>query len=238
MLELRNVTAAYGQVQVLHGVSLKVREGTVAALLGRNGMGKTTTVHTIIGFLPLQDGEILLRGEPVAGLSPNRIAQRGIALTPQGRRIFSSLSVRENLLMAARNGRGGGTGWTLERVYEWFPRLRERASVRGTLLSGGEQQMLALARALMTNPDLLLLDEPSEGLAPMIVRDIGRIIGELKEEGLSILLVEQNLKLALAVADDVYILNKGQVVHACTPDALRLDEELQAQYLGASTGRT
>jgi branched-chain amino acid transport system ATP-binding protein len=192
-------------------------------------MGKSTAVHSIIGFVPPRQGSITFKGQPISGLPTNQIAQRGMAIVPQGRRIFPSLTVRENLLMAARNG-----AWTLAKVYEWFPRLQEREQLKGMLLSGGEQQMLAVGRALLTNPDLLLMDEPSEGLSPIFVREIGRIIQQLKAEGLSILLVEQNLSLALTVADTIYILNKGNVVHQCTPDELRHDEEVKGRYLGAA----
>lgn len=232
MLELQEIHTYYGASQVLHGLSLQVAGGSVAAVLGRNGMGKSTAVHSIIGFVPPRAGAIWLHGEKISGLPPYQIAQRGVALAPQGRRIFPSLTVRENLTMAARYRTGG---WTLEKVYAWFPRLQERATFKGTLLSGGEQQMLTIGRALMTNPDLLLLDEPSEGLAPLFVKEIGRIIRHLKADGLSILLVEQNLALALAVADVIYILHKGAVVHHCTPEELRQNEDVKVRYLGATT---
>lgn len=234
MLALDNIHTYYGNSQVLQGVSLQVPRGAVVALLGRNGMGKSTTVHSIIGFVPPRSGSIKLRDMEISGLAASKIAQRGVALVPQGRRIFPSLTVRENLMMAARAGQGNGR-WTLEKVYEWFPRLQEREQYKGTLLSGGEQQMLTIGRALLTNPELLLMDEPSEGLAPMFVQEIGRIIQQLKDDGLSILLVEQNLSLALSVADNIYILNKGVVVHECTPAELRGDEAVKARYLGAGT---
>lgn len=234
MLELQEVYTYYGNSQVLRGVTLTVAQGSVVALLGRNGMGKSTTVHSIIGFTPPRSGTIRFQGQEIQNLPANKIAQRGVALVPQGRRVFPSLSVRENLTMAARR-RQHGHGWTLAKAYEWFPRLQEREHYKGNLLSGGEQQMLTIGRALLTNPVLLLMDEPSEGLAPLLVREIGRIIQQLKQHGLSILLVEQNLSLALAVADTIYILNKGMIVHQCTPEELQQDEVVKARYLGAGT---
>jgi branched-chain amino acid transport system ATP-binding protein len=233
MLELADVHTYYGKSYVLQGTSLYVKEGSVVALLGRNGMGKTTTIRTIMGFTPMRRGVIRFRGKEISNLDSYRIAQIGIGLVPQGRLIFPSLTVLENLTMAARGGEKGGS-WNLDRVYSIFPVLKKRANFRGTLLSGGEQQMLAIARALMTNPQLLLMDEPSEGLAPIIVREISRIIRELKESGFSILLVEQNLPMALAVADYVYIISKGVIVYQSTPDKLRGDEEVKVKYLGAA----
>ncbi len=233
MLELVDVHTYYGESYVLQGVSLEVREGSVVALLGRNGMGKTTTIRSIIGFTPPRRGTVRFKGKDIAGLQPYRIAQMDIGLVPQGRHIFPSLSVEENLTMAARGG--GKTGaWTLDRVYSLFPILKERAKYKGNLLSGGEQQMLTIARALMTNPYLLLMDEPSEGLAPIIVQEIARIIDQLKESGFSILLVEQNLPMALGVADYVYIMSKGAIVYESTPEELRDNEEAKAKYLGVT----
>ena len=234
MLILEEVFTYYGQSQVLRGLSMHVPSNRVVALLGRNGMGKSTTVHSIIGFVPPRAGQIMFKGVDISQQKPNKIAQQGMALVPQGRRIFPSLSVRENLTMAARQSNRPGS-WTLEEVYEWFPRLKDREQYKGTLLSGGEQQMLTIGRALMTNPDLLLMDEPSEGLAPLLVQEIGRIIQQLKDDGLSILLVEQNLALALLVADHVYILNKGSIVYECDPAELIHNEEVKARYLGAGT---
>lgn len=233
MLTLNDIHTYYGESHVLRGVSLHVPERSVVALLGRNGMGKSTTVHSIIGFVPPRRGEIVFDGKNVRGKTPYEIAHAGIALVPQGRRIFPSLSVQENLTMAARKT-NGSDAWTLPQVYELFPILKTRAQVRGTALSGGEQQMLSLARALMTNPRLILMDEPSEGLAPLMVRELQRILRELHARGLSILLVEQNLQLALAVADTIFILNKGEVAHHCTPRELRADHALQEKYLGAA----
>ena len=233
MLELRDVHTYYGESHILHGVSLEVKEGTVVALLGRNGMGKTTTIRSIMGFTPACQGVIRFKGVDITHRRRHEIARLGIGLVPQGRRIFPSLSVSENLKLAAR-GSDRPDSWTLERVYSSFPVLKERAKLKGNLLSGGEQQMLTFCRALMTNPDLLLMDEPSEGLAPAIVQTVGRTIAMFKENGLSILLVEQNLGLALSVADHVYIMNKGMIVHECTPEGLQANEEIRNKYLGAS----
>jgi branched-chain amino acid transport system ATP-binding protein len=233
MLELIDVHTYYGESYVLQGISLEVKEGSVVALLGRNGMGKTTTIRSIIGFTPPRTGTVRFKGKDITKLQPYRIARMNIGLIPQGRQIFQSLSVEENLTMAARGGEKTGA-WTLDRVYSLFPRLKERAKIKGNLLSGGEQQMLTIARALMTNPDLLLMDEPSEGLAPIIVLEIGHIISQLKESGFSILLVEQNLPMALSVADYVYIISKGAIVHESTPKELGDNEELKAKYLGVT----
>jgi branched-chain amino acid transport system ATP-binding protein len=233
MLELLDVHTYYGESYVLRGVSLTVKKDSVIALLGRNGMGKTTTIRSIIGFAPPRRGVIRFMEKDITRLQPHQIAQMGIGLVPQGRHIFSALSVRENLTMAARI-RGGGNAWSLDRVYSRFPVLKERAHCRGNQLSGGEQQMLAIGRALMTNPDLLLMDEPSEGLAPMIVKEITHIIGQLKESGFHILLVEQNLPMALRVAGYVYVISKGVVVHECSAGELRENEEVKAKYLGAA----
>ena len=234
MLELKDIHTYYGDSYILQGVSLKVNEGSVVALLGRNGMGKTTTIRSIIGLAPPRRGEIIFKGKNVAELPPYAIARRGIGLVPQGREIFPSLSVRQNLTMAARS-KGADKGWTLDNIYTRFPILKERAETRGTLLSGGEQQMLCIARALMTNPDSLLLDEPSEGLAPIVVQEVGRIIGEIKKSGLSILLVEQNVSMALALADYAYIISKGQIVYESAPDILRANEEIKLEFLGITT---
>lgn len=233
MLELVDVHTYYGETHVLHGMSLEVKDGSVVALLGRNGMGKTTTIRSIIGFSPPRQGVIRFKGEDITSLPYYQIAQRGVGLVPQGRRIFPSLSVRENLTMAARDVRKPGA-WTLDRVYSLFPRLKERANLKGTLLSGGEQQMLTISRALMTNPDLLLMDEPSEGLAPIMVREVKHIISQLKKSGFSILLVEQNLPMALAVADYIYIVSKGAIIYECEPEELENNEEVKNTYLGVS----
>ncbi len=227
MLEVDAVHTFYGESHVLHGASLEVGQREVVALLGRNGAGKTTLVRSIIGFERPRRGRIAWDGAAIQGLPPYAIARRGVGLVPQGRRIFAPLSVAENLVLAARTG-----PWTTERVYALFPRLRERVSQSGGTLSGGEQQMLAIGRALLTNPRLLLLDEPSEGLAPLIVRELGRVLGALKGEGLGMLLVEQNLPLALRVADRVYVMSRGQVVYHGSPGELAANEDVKRRYLG------
>jgi branched-chain amino acid transport system ATP-binding protein len=233
MLELVDIHTYYGESQALWGISLKVEKGSIVAILGRNGMGKTTIIHSIIGFTPPSRGKVIIEGKEVTKLEPNRIARMGVALVPQGRRIFSSLSVRENLTIAARGGEQG-EAWSLDKIYSMFPALKERAHHKGNLLSGGEQQMLCIGRALMTNPDLLLMDEPSEGLAPLIVQELGSTIKELNKRGLSILLVEQNINLALAVADYVYVVNKGMIVYESTPAELEKEEKVKDVYIGIS----
>ena len=231
-LSLTNVHTFYGESHILHGVGFSLRAGGVLALLGRNGAGKTTCISTIIGFLEPRDGEIRLFGEPIERLSPERISHLGVGLVPQGRRIFPSLTVRENLVVAQQRERTTSEPWTIDRIYSMFPRLRERHTQFAGTLSGGELQMLAIGRALMGNPRVLLLDEPSEGLAPLIVAEVGRIIRRLKEEGQSIVLVEQNLQLALDVADQAVILNTGRCVFAGTAGDLLNSDELIAQNLG------
>ena len=233
MLELLDIHTYYGESHVLHGISMTVQQGSVVALLGRNGMGKTTAIRSIIGFTPPREGQIRFKKRDITKLKPSHIAKMGIGLVPQGRNIFPSLSVKENLTMAARQGSKNGE-WSLDRVYAQFPILKERSKLKGNLLSGGEQQMLAVGRALMINPDLLLMDEPSEGLAPLVVHDIGFIIVRLKKEGLSILLVEQNLPMGLGVSDHVLIISKGQIVYESSPAQLRENEEVKVKYLCAT----
>jgi branched-chain amino acid transport system ATP-binding protein len=233
MLTLQDVHTSYGDVKALHGITIEIPERSVVALLGRNGMGKTTTVHSIIGFTPPERGQITFKGMSLRGRKPNEIAQMGVALVPQGKRIFPSLTVRENLTVGIRQ-RADGRTWTLDEIYELFPVLKERAHFGGTLLSGGEQQMLAVARALLTAPDLILMDEPSEGLAPMLVNHLGDIIRQLRDQGLSVLLVEQNMGLAMSVADLVYIVNRGEIVYCGTPDDLKANDDVKTRYLGAS----
>ncbi len=231
-LRLTNVHAFYGDSHILHGISFSLQPGGVLALLGRNGAGKTTCISAIIGFLTPRSGEIRLFGEAIDGLSPERISHLGIGLVPQGRRIFPSLSVRENLIVAQQRESTTENPWNVERIYALFPRLRERHAQYAGTLSGGEQQMLAIGRALMGNPRVLLLDEPSEGLAPLIAAEVGRTIKRLKEEGQSIVLVEQNIQLALDVADQAVILNTGRCVFAGAAGEILNNEELIAQNLG------
>jgi branched-chain amino acid transport system ATP-binding protein len=257
VLEITDVHTYYGESHVLQGVSLAVAPGEVVGLLGRNGMGKTTLIRSIIGFTPPRRGTVRFNGADITRWPPYRAVELGMGLVPQGRRVFPSLTVKENLEVArrtpthmterrlfarrdlptARHPRSDPSPappiqWTLDRVYGLFPRLSERARNRANKLSGGEQQMLAIGRALMTNPELLLMDEPTEGLAPLLVREVGRAIGELKRQGLSILLVEQNLPLALSVVDRVHILSRGQIVHTCSPAELAADDEVKARHLG------
>jgi branched-chain amino acid transport system ATP-binding protein len=233
MLQLLDIHTYYGESYILRGVSMTVQEGAVVALLGRNGMGKTTIIRSIIGFTPPRKGQIQFKKREITKLKPYHIAKLGIGLVPQGRNIFPSLSVKENLTMAACQGGKNGE-WSLDRVYSQFPILEKRAKLKGNLLSGGEQQMLAIARALMTNPELLLMDEPSEGLAPLIVHDIGFIIVRLKNRGLSILLVEQNLPMGLGVSDHVLLISKGKIVYESSPAELRENEEVKVKYLCAT----
>jgi branched-chain amino acid transport system ATP-binding protein len=231
-MALCDVDALYGDSHVLHGVSFCLNAGRVLALLGRNGAGKTTCMNAIIGFLPPRRGSVRLFGEPIGRLSPETICRKGIGLVPQGRRIFATLTVRENLLVSHRRRLGATNPWTFERVIGLFPGLKERQQQVAGSLSGGEQQMLAIARALMGNPRVLLMDEPSEGLAPLIVAEVGRTIARLKEEGQSIVLVEQNIKLALGLADDVVILNTGRVVFSGAVEEVRQNDALIVQHLG------
>lgn len=228
-LVLDGVDSFYGDSHVLHGVGFTLREGALLALLGRNGAGKTTCLHTVMGFMRARRGRITLFGEAVEALSPEAVSRRGLALVPQGRRVFPSLTVRENLLVACQSRRGGA--WTLDRVFDAFPRLQERRAQAAGSLSGGEQQMMVIGRALMGNPRVLLLDEPSEGLAPQMVAEIGRIIAGLKAERLSIVLVEQNVRLALSLADDVAVLNTGRVALQGAPDVLRAEGAID-RHLG------
>jgi branched-chain amino acid transport system ATP-binding protein len=231
MLKIDDIHTWYGDSYILQGVSLEVKDATIVALLGRNGMGKTTTIRSIMGLTPPRKGNITFNGTELVGLQPHKIARLGIGLIPQGRLIFSSLSVLENLKMAARTS-GKKDPWTLDKVFAIFPKLAERRKNKGNLLSGGEQQMLTIARALMTNPDLLLFDEPSEGLAPVVVDEVFRVIERLKEAGESILLVEQDFGMAMSVADYAYIMSKGTIVYESTPDVLINNEPVKSTYLG------
>jgi branched-chain amino acid transport system ATP-binding protein len=232
-LAIAGIDTYYGDSHVLHGVSFSLQPGRLLGLLGRNGAGKTTCMSTIMGFLAPRRGEISLYGEQVAGLAPDVIARKGICLVPQGRRMFRTLTVRENLMVAAQSRRNGGTAnWSLDRVFQLFPRLAERHAQDAGSLSGGEQQMLAIGRALMGNPRVLLMDEPSEGLAPQLVAEVGRTIAQLKSEGQSIVLVEQNIKLTLDLADDIVIINTGRVVFRGAAGGLKLDDAIVSQHLG------
>jgi branched-chain amino acid transport system ATP-binding protein len=228
ILEIKGIDTFYGLGHILHGLSLAVAEGEVVALLGRNGAGKTTTLRSVTGLTPPRSGEILYKGGNIAGLAPHRISRMGVALVPETRGIFSYLSARENLDIARRRG----SRWQMDAVLERFPALRERLESKGRLLSGGEQEMLAIARALMTGPELLLLDEPSQGLAPMVVNSVMDTIRELKSQRVSMLLVEQNAEMALQLADRVYVIDHGTVVFEGTPAILRSDQQITTTYLG------
>jgi len=232
-LSLQAIDAYYGDSHVLHNLSFELGEARMLGLLGRNGAGKSTCMNVTMGLLPPRRGSVSVFGTPVTGLSPEMIAARGVALVPQGRRIFRSLTVRENLMVAARKPENGKHApWNADTVFAMFPRLDERRNQIAAHLSGGEQQMLAIGRALMGNPRVLLMDEPSEGLAPQIVAEVGRTIARLKAEGLSIVLVEQNIKLTLDLADDVVIVNTGAVVFSGTANEVRADEKRITQHLG------
>jgi branched-chain amino acid transport system ATP-binding protein len=230
LLEFLEAHTYYGDSHILQGVSLKVDKGTAVGLLGRNGMGKTTTLYSAIGFVPPRAGKIFFKKEEITHLSSYQIAKRGMALVPQGARIFPSLTVKENLLIAFRKGKGDRV-WSLEKVFNLFPALRERQVHKGNQLSGGERNMLAIGRALISNSDFLLMDEPTEGLAPIIVHELRRVMERLKLEGLSILLAEQNFAFALGIADKVYILHKGVITFEGTPDEIKEAKEVQDQFL-------
>ncbi len=229
MLNIEDVHTYYGQSYVLQGISLEVPQGSVIAILGRNGMGKTTLIRTAIGFVYPKKGKVLFKDLDITRLRSHVRVRLGMGLVPQGRRVFGSLSVEENLTAGAIKTDGE---WNLERVYELFPRLKDRSHHPGNKLSGGEQQMVAIGRALMTNPQLLLMDEPTEGLAPILVSAVGDIILHLKEEGLSILLVEQNMPFALDVADHAHVLSRGRVVYSSSPQELQENEEVKSRFLG------
>ena len=234
MLEVAAIETFYGRSQALFGMSLEVGEGEVVTLMGRNGMGKTTTVRSIMGLAPPSSGAIRFRGRAVLGLPPHRVARLGIGLVPEGRQIFPNLTAEENLVAtAARAGAGaGGRAWNLKRVLDLFPRIGERRASMGAQLSGGEQQMLAIGRALMTNPRLLILDEATEGLAPMIRHEIWACLARLKEAGQAILVIDKNVAALAAVADRHYIIEKGRTVWTGSSAALRADREVQQRYLG------
>ena len=232
MLELRQVETFYGPSQVLFGVSLTVGAGEMVTLLGRNGVGKTTTVHSIMGVTPPRSGVVLVDGRPMQGLPSYRVAQAGVGLVPEGRQVFPNLTVRENLVATAANHGGAGDPWTVERIFGLFPPLAARERMLGATLSGGEQQMLAIGRALMTNPRLLVLDDATEGLAPLIRREIWRVLGDLKAAGLSILLIDKNVQALTRLADRHYILEKGRVVWTGSSAALAADAGVRRGFLG------
>jgi len=229
MLQVIDLHTYYGDSYVLQGLSLDMEKGSVVAILGRNGMGKTTLIHSIVGFIPSRRGQIIFKDKDITRMPSYSRVEQGIGLVPQARRIFPSLTVTENLHVAEKKD---GKGWDLERVYSVFPRLKERSHHRGNNLSGGEQQMLAIGRALMTCPSLLLMDEPSEGLAPVMVRVMRDAILLLKEEGLSILLVEQSLGVALKTANYIHLLSWGKIAHSSSPEELDSNDEIKHKYLG------
>jgi branched-chain amino acid transport system ATP-binding protein len=230
ILEVRDIHTYYGDAYVLQGLSLELEQGKILGLLGRNGVGKSTLVNSIVGFTPPRRGTITFKGHDITHSPSYETVRTGMGLVPQGRRVFPTLSVEENLLVAERHTERHG--WNLKRVYALFPRLEERRSQRAKTLSGGEQQMLAISRGLMTNPDCLIMDEPSEGLAPIIIQGLWEAIGKLKEQGLSILLVEQNAHLALKLVDYVHVMSKGQVVYSALPQELAANEDIKSSYLG------
>jgi branched-chain amino acid transport system ATP-binding protein len=230
ILEVEDIHTYYGDAYVLQGMSLRLEQGQILGLLGRNGVGKTTLVNSIVGFTPPRRGRIVFKGIEITHIPSFEAVRSGLGLVPQGRRVFPTLSVEENLLVAERNP--DRHGWNLQRVYTLFPRLQERRTQRAKTLSGGEQQMLAIGRGLMTNPDCLIMDEPSEGLAPIIIQGVWEAIGKLKEQGLSILLVEQNAALALKLVDYVHVISKGCVVYSSRPQELWANQEIKSNYLG------
>ena len=232
MLRVEALETAYGVSQVLFGVSFHIAEGEVATLLGRNGMGKTTTVLSIMGIVAARAGSISFDGRELRGMPSYRVAQAGLGLVPEGRQVFPNLTVRENLVATAANHAARANPWTLERVFAFFPQLAERRYHFGNQLSGGEQQMLSIGRALMTNPRLLILDEATEGLAPLIHADIYRSIARLKSEGLSILIIDKDIKALTGVADTHYLIEKGRVVWTGSSQELRANEDVQRRYLG------
>jgi branched-chain amino acid transport system ATP-binding protein len=230
LLKIDNIKAAYGESQVIHGLSLEIEKGEIVTLLGRNGAGKTTTLRTIMGLLHPNSGQIIFQGRSITGLSPNQIAKSGVGYVPEERGIFPSLTVVENMMFPSW-GRGE-TGWSLDRIFHHFPRLQERSKHKGSELSGGEQQMLAIARILRAKMDLLLLDEPTEGLAPLLVQTIKVILDEVKTSGLTVLLVEQNTRFACQVADRHHILYGGKIVHKCSNEEFINNTEIQQRYIG------
>jgi branched-chain amino acid transport system ATP-binding protein len=233
-LQVDDIHTYYGNSYILQGLSLTVRAGETVAVLGRNGVGKTTLIRSIVGFTPAARGRIAYAGETISGLAPDKVMRRGLALVPQGRRIFRSLTVEETLTIAARERPADSTRppWPIERAYDVFPRLRERRNQRSETLSGGEQQMLVTARALVSNPGLILLDEPTEGLSPRLVKELQAVLRTLHDDGVTLLIVEQRISFALVLADRIYLMDKGKVALETTPDQLRDSIELRHRYLG------
>ena len=232
MLEVKDLETAYGQSQVLFGMTFSVDAGEVVTLMGRNGMGKTTTIRSIMGLTPTKAGSIRFEGDEIRGDASYRIGQRGLGLVPEGRQIFPNLTVRENLMATAANRAASARPWTLERVFELFPALAERAANMGIQLSGGEQQMLAVGRALMTNPKLLILDEATEGLAPLVRTEIWKCLADLKSEGQSILVIDKSVEALTRIGDRHYMVERGRIVWQGNSGQLRADEEIQHRYLG------
>jgi branched-chain amino acid transport system ATP-binding protein len=230
LLAVEDLHAHYGKSHILHGVSLEVDAGEIVCLLGRNGVGKSTTLKSVMGLVAPSRGRVSFKGAAIAGLPPYRIARLGLGYVPEERRIFPTITVRENLLMGIKGGSRNGA-WTPKRVYEFFPRLKERERQRAGTLSGGEQQMLTMGRTLMGNPELLLVDEPTEGLAPMIVEQVEGILGAIHKSGIPVLLVEQSMETALALAQRVYVMSKGQIVFSGSMRELEASESVRKQYL-------
>ena len=234
LLEVNEIHSYYGKSHILHGVSMKLAEGDLVCLLGRNGVGKTTTLKSVMGIVQAQEGNILFRGKELIGREPYQIARMGLGIVPEDRRIFRSLTVNENLLMGIKkekNEASSKQGWTIEKVYESFPQLKERKDSKGAHLSGGEQQMLTVARTLMGNPELILVDEPTEGLAPLILESVLKILSTVRESGVTILMVEQNFKAAIKIADRFYIMSKGKIVFEGDGPALQTAEDVRKSYL-------
>ncbi len=234
MLELNKINTYYGQSHVLFDVSLEARQGEIVALLGRNGVGKTTTIHTIMGLTPPRNGSIRFKGREISGEKSHQVAMAGIGLVPEERWIFPTLTVHQNLIMGVKPGRMGKKvvdGWDLDRAYEYFPRLAERKNQKGGVLSGGEMQMLTIARTLMGNPELILIDEPTEGLAPIIVERVNQVIRQINDHGTTVLLVEQKLHVCLGLADRIYVLSKGEIKWTGTPEELEERKDIRKHYL-------
>jgi branched-chain amino acid transport system ATP-binding protein len=232
LLEVKELNTFYDQSHILQGVSLGVDRGEIVCLLGRNGVGKSTTLKSIIGLVTPRSGEIIFKSQNVAGLPPYTIAKMGVGYVPEDRRIFPTLSVRENLIMGIKPGqKSNGDGWSIEKVYKYFPTLEKRNNQRGAHLSGGEQQMLTIARTLMGNPDVILVDEPTEGLAPLIVATVEQVIQDIHKHNIPVLLVEQNMRVALRLADRIYVISKGRIVFHGTSQELKEAHEVREKYL-------